>query len=221
MASIVRLALLVQFHNKGTANLTEDLLFPWFSTVVEIGVAIIGSCLPCLLPLYRRVRYGSPDTRNYGYGYGSKSGGSRSGGGAAGLAGPASSTSGTHNAVHSSKLASSNYSRPRGPGAFGKTDDHHLDDDYDCGGPFERLSTVHTKASAEDEVPFAQQPASSLSSNSYRAKASVGHASMVVRTHMAGSDSHIPLEGISVQHEIVVQRSTSKGAGSWLDDNRI
>lgn len=218
MASIVRLALLVEFHNKGTANVTEDLLFPWFSTVVEIGVAIIGSCLPCLLPLYRRVRYGSPDTRNYGYGYGSKSGGSRSDGGAAGLAGPAS-TSGTstHNA-HSSKLVSANYSRPRG--AFGKKDDHHLDDDYD-GGPFERLSTVHTKASAEDEVPFAQQPASSLSSNSYRAKASVGHASMVVRTHMAGSDSHIPLEGISVQHEIVVQRSTSRGAGSWLDDNRI
>lgn len=205
MASIVRLALLVQFHNKGTANLTEDLLFPWFSTVVEIGVAIIGSCLPCLLPLYRRVRYGSPDTRSYGYG--SKSGGSRSGGG-----GAAAPSSGTHNSAHAKLASSGHHSRRRG--AFGKRDG--LDDEIDEGGPFERLSTVHTKASAEDEVPFAQQPAPSLSSNNYRAKASV------VRTHMVGSDSHIPLEGISVQHEIVVQRSTSKaGPGGWPEDNRI
>lgn len=187
MASIVRLALLVEFHIKGTANLTEDLLLPWFSTVVEIGVAIIGSCLPCLLPLYRRIRYGSPDSRpTHSYGYGSKSG-SR---------GVLPASSNPH-----SKLSSGNHNHR----AFSSKDD---------GGPFERLSTVHTKASAEDEVPFVQ-PAVHL--NNYRVKTSVGH---VVRTKMVGSDGEIPLEGINVQREIVVQRSPSK-AGSWLDDSRI
>lgn len=187
MASIVRLALLVEFHIKGTANLTKDLLLPWFSTVVEIGVAIIGSCLPCLLPLYRRIRYGSPDSRpSRGYGYGSKSG-------SRGVL-PASNTH--------SKLSSGNHTTHR---AFSANDD---------GGPFERLSTVHTKASsAEDEVPFAQ-PAVHL--NNYRVKTSVGH---VLRIKAVGSDDEIPLEGINVQREIVVQRSPSK-AGSWLDDGR-
>lgn len=93
IASIVRLALLIEFDMKGTANLTEDLLLPWFSTVVEIGVAIIGFCLPCLLPLYRRFRYGSPDSRpTNGYDYASA--GSR---GAAAAKGPhAKLSSGNH-----------------------------------------------------------------------------------------------------------------------------
>lgn len=59
IASIVRLALLMVFDAKGTANVSEDLLLPWFVTVVEIGVAIIGACLPCLMPLYRKIRYGN------------------------------------------------------------------------------------------------------------------------------------------------------------------
>lgn len=74
IASLVRLALLVAFRNKGTANVSQDLLLPWFSTTVEIATAIVGSCLPCLMPLYRKIRYGNPDTRpSYGYGSSQKS----------------------------------------------------------------------------------------------------------------------------------------------------
>lgn len=177
MASIVRLALLIEFHIKGTANVTENLLLPWFSTVVEIGVAIIGSCLPCLLPLYRRLRYGSPDSRPIrGYGYGSK--GSR---GAPPAKGPHSKLAGNRNR------------------AFSSADD---------GGPFEMLTTVHTTTSREDS--FAPSAA-----HKYHANASVGN---IIWTEDIGSENDIPLEGISVQHEVTVKRSRSRG--TWLDDSR-
>lgn len=129
MASIVRLALLVEFDRKGTANLTHDLLLPWFSTVVEIGVAIIGSCLPCLLPLYRKFRYGSPESRPTN-GYGSRSG-------SKGIILP------SHKGPHS-KIMSSNGGKNGGGGGGG--------------GPFARLARVDTTASKEELFAGGGQP---------------------------------------------------------------
>lgn len=49
IASIVRLILLVAFYFKHSVDLTNNLLLPWFVTVAEIGVGIVGACLPCLM----------------------------------------------------------------------------------------------------------------------------------------------------------------------------
>lgn len=204
VASIVRLALLVEFDNKGTANLTEDLLLPWFSTVVEIGVAIIGSCLPCLLPLYRRVRYGSPDSRptgGGGGGYGSKEG-SRGGLPPSHKGGPRSRLTSQDDSVHGH-----GHRRARGPFASAAADD---DDEEHA---FERLSTIHTKTSSEEIL----DKSVGLGNNLYRAKASGG--GHVMRTSPLGSDDDIPLEGISVQREIMVHRSDSKGR--WVNAGGI
>lgn len=49
VASIVRLIFLVAFYFKHSADLTFNLLLPWFVTLAEIGVGIVGACLPCLM----------------------------------------------------------------------------------------------------------------------------------------------------------------------------
>lgn len=87
---------------------------------------------------------------------------------------------------------------------------HRAFSSADDGGPFERLSTVHTKTSSEEIL---DKP---VVHNNYRVKASAGH---VVRTQPLGSDGDIPLEGISVQREVTVLRSNGKGM--WMDADRI
>lgn len=41
--------LLVAFYFKHSVDLTNNLLLPWFVTLAEIGVGIVGACLPCLM----------------------------------------------------------------------------------------------------------------------------------------------------------------------------
>lgn len=91
IASIVRLILLVAFYFKHSVDLTNNLLLPWFMTVAEIGVGIVGACLPCLMvrtpllllsevsknsmianqktqPLYRRFWHDTTGSKPSGYG---------------------------------------------------------------------------------------------------------------------------------------------------------
>jgi hypothetical protein len=49
IASIIRLVLLVIFYFKTSTDITNNLLLPWFMTLAEIGVGIVGACLPCLM----------------------------------------------------------------------------------------------------------------------------------------------------------------------------
>lgn len=68
IASIVRLILLVAFYFKHSIDLTNNLLLPWFVTVAEIGVGIVGACLPCLMPLYRRFWHDTSGSKRSVYG---------------------------------------------------------------------------------------------------------------------------------------------------------
>ncbi|KAJ0118109.1 hypothetical protein J7T55_014562 [Diaporthe amygdali] len=68
VASIVRLIFLVAFYFKHSADLTFNLLLPWFVTLAEIGVGIVGACLPCLMPLYRRFWHDTSGSKPSGYG---------------------------------------------------------------------------------------------------------------------------------------------------------
>ena len=63
VASIVRVATEVQFYYRylnydAVQDVTHDLLIPWIASAVEVVVAIIGSCLPFVFPIYRHLRYG-------------------------------------------------------------------------------------------------------------------------------------------------------------------
>lgn len=67
VASIVRVATEVQFYYKylnydAVQDVTHDLLVPWLASAIEVVVAIIGSCLPFVFPIYRRLRYGNAAT---------------------------------------------------------------------------------------------------------------------------------------------------------------
>lgn len=49
IASIIRLILLIGFYFKKSTDLTNNLVLPWFVTLAEIGVGVVGACLPCLM----------------------------------------------------------------------------------------------------------------------------------------------------------------------------
>lgn len=66
IASIVRLILLVAFYFKHSIDLTNNLLLPWFVTVAEIGVGIVGACLPCLMVSASLPPSLSPFVRGFG-----------------------------------------------------------------------------------------------------------------------------------------------------------
>ncbi|KAF2970820.1 hypothetical protein GQX73_g2823 [Xylaria multiplex] len=58
-AALVRTISTAQLQ-QGVTNFSKQFVVPTIATVVEIYVAIIGACLPTLMPIYRKLRYGSP-----------------------------------------------------------------------------------------------------------------------------------------------------------------
>ncbi|KAI0970079.1 hypothetical protein F4678DRAFT_473435 [Xylaria arbuscula] len=57
-ASLTRTISAIPLHKMEVTNPNQQLIIPGLSTVVESYVAIIGACLPTLVPVYRRLRYG-------------------------------------------------------------------------------------------------------------------------------------------------------------------
>ncbi|KAI1300050.1 hypothetical protein F5Y03DRAFT_386112 [Xylaria venustula] len=57
-ASLTRTITSIPLHNSETTNVNQQYVIPGLSTVVEVYIAIIGACLPTLVPVYRRLRYG-------------------------------------------------------------------------------------------------------------------------------------------------------------------
>ncbi|KAI1740767.1 hypothetical protein F4680DRAFT_85944 [Xylaria scruposa] len=57
-ASLTRTISTIVLYYVGVTNPNKQLVLPGGSTVVEVYVAIIGACLPTLIPVYRRLRYG-------------------------------------------------------------------------------------------------------------------------------------------------------------------
>ncbi|KAI1750013.1 hypothetical protein F4782DRAFT_264717 [Xylaria castorea] len=57
-ASLTRTISTIVLYYVGVTNPTKQLVLPGGSTVVEVYVAVIGACLPTLIPVYRRLRYG-------------------------------------------------------------------------------------------------------------------------------------------------------------------
>lgn len=169
VASIVRLALLVEFRNKGPTGLTQDLLIPWFSTVVEISTAIIGACSPCLMPLYRKIRYGSALSGSPGYRYNS-----------------------SQKSNHGHNLSNL---RPTHAGRSS----HKVLSSSDQDGPFERIDSKQSPRGLEDF--------GSVSPQLYTAEASGGRASRDDPKSI-DDDMEIPLQGISVVHEVTVKGSS-------------
>lgn len=66
VASITRVATEIQFYYRylnydAVQDVTHDLLVPWLASAMEVVVAIIGSCLPFVFPIYRHLRYGKAE----------------------------------------------------------------------------------------------------------------------------------------------------------------
>ncbi|RYP19387.1 hypothetical protein DL765_003360 [Monosporascus sp. GIB2] len=59
-ASLVRTISTAFIYNEGINNFTKQFVVSGVATVVEIYVAVIGACLPTLVPIYRKLRYGDP-----------------------------------------------------------------------------------------------------------------------------------------------------------------
>lgn len=59
-ASVVRTVSTGQIYREGISNFTKQFAVSGVATVIEIYVAIIGACLPTLVPIYRKLRYGDP-----------------------------------------------------------------------------------------------------------------------------------------------------------------
>ncbi|KAI2780202.1 hypothetical protein F4815DRAFT_445434 [Daldinia loculata] len=51
-----------RMHREGTYNFTKQFVAPGLASAVEVYVAIVGACLPTLIPIYRKLRYGHPNT---------------------------------------------------------------------------------------------------------------------------------------------------------------
>jgi hypothetical protein len=64
-ASLVRTISTGEIYRQGITNFTKQFTVSAVATVVEIYVAIIGACLPVMMPLYRKLRYGDP-TKSHG-----------------------------------------------------------------------------------------------------------------------------------------------------------
>ncbi|KAG8166670.1 hypothetical protein KVR01_002359 [Diaporthe batatas] len=137
IASIIRLILLIGFYFKHSADLTNNLVLPWFVTLAEIGVGIVGACLPCLMPLYRRFWHKATGSTTSGYGgdYGGKSS--------------------LRSHLRSHMRSHTNHGRTIGSNTViaghsgGKK---HLSGSLDPGHPFERLSTPGN--APDDDVPL-------------------------------------------------------------------
>ncbi|KAK1987631.1 hypothetical protein LZ30DRAFT_701494 [Colletotrichum cereale] len=60
VASLVRFGSLTSLYVVGVTDMTKQYALMWTATVVEIYVAIIGACAVTLVPVYRKMRYGTP-----------------------------------------------------------------------------------------------------------------------------------------------------------------
>ncbi|ETS82094.1 hypothetical protein PFICI_07096 [Pestalotiopsis fici W106-1] len=58
-ASLVRTIFTATMYNEGTTNFTKQFVVSGVATVVEVYVGIISGCLPIMVPVYRRIRYGN------------------------------------------------------------------------------------------------------------------------------------------------------------------
>ncbi|POS78102.1 hypothetical protein DHEL01_v203502 [Diaporthe helianthi] len=137
IASIIRLILLIGFYFKKSTDLTNNLVLPWFVTLAEIGVGVVGACLPCLMPLYRRFWHTASGTKTSGYGgnYGGQS--------------SLRSNVRSHMRSHTghSRTIGSNTVIAGHPGGM-----KHLSGSHDTDHPFERLPTRGN--TPEDDVPL-------------------------------------------------------------------
>lgn len=59
-ASLVRAVTTGIMWSDGVTNFTQQFTSPAVATVVEIYAALIGACMPTMVPVYRRLRYGTP-----------------------------------------------------------------------------------------------------------------------------------------------------------------
>ncbi|XXH01499.1 hypothetical protein Hte_007859 [Hypoxylon texense] len=59
-ASLTRTISHAIIYREGVNNFTKQFVVSGVVTVIEVYVAIIGACLPMLMPVYRKVRYGDP-----------------------------------------------------------------------------------------------------------------------------------------------------------------
>ncbi|KAI3551467.1 hypothetical protein CABS01_15019 [Colletotrichum abscissum] len=59
VASLVRFGSLASLYSIGVTDMTQQYALMWTATVVEIYIAIIGACAVTLVPVYRRIRYGT------------------------------------------------------------------------------------------------------------------------------------------------------------------
>ncbi|KAI1123647.1 hypothetical protein F5Y10DRAFT_285827 [Nemania abortiva] len=58
-ASLTRVVfIIILYYAGGVTNPDKQFVIPGGSTIVEVYVAVIGACLPTLIPIYRRLRYG-------------------------------------------------------------------------------------------------------------------------------------------------------------------
>ncbi|KDN71524.1 hypothetical protein CSUB01_12076 [Colletotrichum sublineola] len=60
VASLVRFGSLASLYAVGVTDMTKQYALMWTATVVEIYIAIIGACAVTLVPVYRKMRYGTP-----------------------------------------------------------------------------------------------------------------------------------------------------------------
>ncbi|KAI1825864.1 hypothetical protein F4861DRAFT_547033 [Xylaria intraflava] len=57
-ASLIRTISLGIIATQKTSNFTKQFLLPGMATSIEIYAGIVGACLPLLMPVYRKLRYG-------------------------------------------------------------------------------------------------------------------------------------------------------------------
>ncbi|KAI1842123.1 hypothetical protein JX266_011656 [Neoarthrinium moseri] len=57
-ASLLRTIFTATMYNEGVTNFTKQFVVSGVATVVEIYAGIISGCLPVMVPVYRRIRYG-------------------------------------------------------------------------------------------------------------------------------------------------------------------
>ncbi|KAI0172252.1 hypothetical protein GGR52DRAFT_549624 [Hypoxylon sp. FL1284] len=59
-ASLTRTISTAVIYNEGITNFSKQFVVSGVATVVEVYAAIIGACLPMMVPVYRKLRYGDP-----------------------------------------------------------------------------------------------------------------------------------------------------------------
>ncbi|KAI2617137.1 hypothetical protein GGR54DRAFT_608378 [Hypoxylon sp. NC1633] len=60
VASLTRTITTAAIYNEGVSNFNTQFVISGVATVLEVYIAIIGSCLPTLVPVYRKLRYLGP-----------------------------------------------------------------------------------------------------------------------------------------------------------------